>query len=157
MQGSEWTMLGTILVYMALIVGVGIWYSRRAGKGADAFFLGGRSLGPFVTAMSAEASDMSGWLLMGMPGLALLCGTAEAFWTALGLAIGTYLNWLFVARRLRRYTVLTGSITVPDFFSRRFRDEKRILSTIGAAMIIIFFVPYTASGFVSLTICSPSS
>ena len=149
MQGSEWIMLGTILVYMALIVGVGFWYSRRAGKGADAFFLGGRSLGPFVTAMSAEASDMSGWLLMGMPGLALLCGTAEAFWTALGLAIGTYLNWLLVARRLRRYTVLTGSITVPDFFSRRFRDEKRVLSTIGAAMIIVFFVPYTASGFVT--------
>ena len=83
MEHIEWIMLGTILVYMALIVGVGILFSRRAGRGADAFFLGGRSLGPFVTAMSAEASDMSGWLLMGMPGLALLCGTAEAFWTAL--------------------------------------------------------------------------
>ena len=146
---NEWIMLGTILVYIAIIVGVGFWYSRKAGSGADAFFLGGRSLGPFVTAMSAEASDMSGWLLMGMPGLALLCGTAEAFWTALGLAIGTYLNWLFVAKRLRRYTVVTGSITIPDFFSRRFRDDKHILSLIGAAMIIIFFVPYTASGFVT--------
>ncbi len=148
MQG-EWIMLVTILVYMAIIVGVGIWYSRRAGSGADAFFLGGRSLGPLVTAMSAEASDMSGWLLMGMPGLALLCGTAEAFWTALGLAIGTYLNWLFVAKRLRRYTAVTGSITIPDFFSRRYGDDKHILSLIGAAMIIIFFVPYTASGFVT--------
>ena len=149
MQSSEWIMLGTILIYMALIVGVGIYYSRRAGQGAAAFFLGGRTLGPFVTAMSAEASDMSGWLLMGMPGLALLCGTAEAFWTALGLAIGTYLNWLIVARRLRRYTVLTGAITVPGFFSRRFRDEKHILSTLAAAMVILFFVPYTASGFVT--------
>ncbi len=149
MQNNEWVVLITILAYMALIVGVGIYFSRRAGKGAAAFFLGGRSLGPFVTAMSAEASDMSGWLLMGMPGLALLCGTAEAVWTALGLAIGTYLNWLIVARRLRRYTVQTGSITVPDFFSRRLRDEKNILSTLGAAMVIIFFVPYTASGFVT--------
>ena len=149
MQNNDWIMLGTILAYMALIVGVGIYYSRRAGKGADAFFLGGRSLGPFVTAMSAEASDMSGWLLMGLPGLALLCGTAEAFWTALGLAIGTYLNWLIVAKRLRRYTVLTNSITVPDFFSRRFRDEKHILSTLAAVVIIIFFIPYTASGFVT--------
>ena len=89
MQTNEWVVLLTIVAYLALIVGVGIYYSRRAGRGVDAFFLGGRSLGPFVTAMSAEASDMSGWLLMGMPGLALLCGTAEAFWTALGLAIGT--------------------------------------------------------------------
>ena len=149
MQNNDWIMLGTILAYMALIVGVGIYYSRRAGKGADAFFLGGRSLGPFVTAMSAEASDMSGWLLMGMPGLALLCGTAEAFWTALGLAVGTYLNWLIVAKRLRRYTALTGSITIPGFFSRRFRDEKHILSTLAAAIIIVFFVPYTASGFMT--------
>ena len=149
MQANEWVVLLTIIGYMALIVGVGIYFSRRAGHGAAAFFLGGRSLGPLVTAMSAEASDMSGWLLMGMPGLALLCGTAEAVWTALGLAVGTYLNWLIVARRLRRYTVLTGSITVPDFFSRRFQDERHILSTLGAAMIIVFFVPYTASGFVT--------
>ena len=149
MEYREWIMLGTILVYMALIVGVGALYSRRAGKGADAFFLGGRSLGPFVTAMSAEASDMSGWLLMGMPGLALLCGTAEAFWTALGLAVGTYFNWLVVAKRLRRYTVLTGSITIPGFFSHRFRDEKHVLSTLAAAIIIVFFVPYTASGFMT--------
>ena len=140
MEYREWIMLGTILVYMALIVGVGALYSRRAGKGADAFFLGGRSLGPFV---------MSGWLLMGMPGLALLCGTAEVFWTALGLAVGTYFNWLVVAKRLRRYTVLTGSITIPGFFSRRFRDEKHVLSTLAAAIIIVFFVPYTASGFMT--------
>ena len=149
MQTNEWVPLLTILAYMALIVAVGIRYSRRAGRGAESFFLGGRSLGPLVTAMSAEASDMSGWLLMGMPGLALLMGTAEAFWTALGLALGTYLNWLFIARRLRRYTVLTGAITIPGFFSRRFRDERRILSTLAAAIILVFFVPYTASGFVT--------
>ncbi len=149
MQTNEWVVLLTIVAYLALIVGIGIYYSRRAGRGADAFFLGGRSLGPFVTAMSAEASDMSGWLLMGMPGLALLCGTAEAFWTALGLAVGTCFNWLVVAKRLRRYTVLTGSITIPGFFSRRFRDEKHVLSTLAAAIIIVFFVPYTASGFMT--------
>ena len=97
--------------------------------------------------MSAEASDMSSWLLMGLPGLAYLCGIAEPGWTAIGLAVGTYLNWLIVAKRLRRYSVQTGAITIPDFFSRRYRDDRHILSCIAAVVIIIFFVPYTASGF----------
>ena len=103
---------------------------------------------PLVTAMSAEASDMSSWLLMGLPGLAYLTGVADAGWTAIGLAIGTYLNWRIVAKRIRRYTHVAGnSITLPSFFSNRYRDEKKILQSIGAIFIVIFFIPYTASGF----------
>ena len=98
--------------------------------------------------MSAEASDMSSWLLMGLPGLAYLTGVADAGWTAIGLAIGTYLNWRIVAKRIRRYTHVAGnSITLPSFFSNRYRDEKKILQSIGAIFIVIFFIPYTASGF----------
>ena len=96
------------------------------------FYLGGRKLGPLVTAMSAEASDMSGYLLMGLPGLAYLSGIADVGWTVIGLAVGTYLNWLFTARRLRRYTQITNSITLPQFFSNRFHDKKNILTVISA-------------------------
>ena len=97
--------------------------------------------------MSAEASDMSSYLLMGLPGLAYLCGVAEVGWTAIGLAIGTYLNWLIVAKRLRRYSAKIGAITIPGFFSQRFRDRRSVLSCIAAVVILIFFIPYTASGF----------
>ena len=107
---------------------------------------GGR-LGPLVTALSAEASDMSGWLLMGLPAVALMCGLAEAAWTAIGLAVGTYLNWLFVAKKLRVYTHRIDAFTLPDFFGKRFGDNKRILTTIAAVIIVVFFIPYTASGF----------
>ena len=97
--------------------------------------------------MSAETSDMSSWLLMGLPGVAYLTGISDAGWTAIGLGLGTYLNWLIVAKRLRRYSVKCNAITIPDFFSRRFRDEKNILMCIAAIVILIFFIPYTASGF----------
>lgn len=97
--------------------------------------------------MSAEASDMSSWLLMGLPGLAYLTGVADAAWTAIGLAIGTYVNWLIVAKRIRKYTQAYDSFTIPDFFSKRFGDEKRILTLIAAIVIVVFFIPYTASGF----------
>jgi sodium/proline symporter len=97
--------------------------------------------------MSAEASDMSSYLLMGLPGLAYLTGLADVGWTAIGLAVGTYLNWLLVAKRIRRYTARTGSITIPDFFSDRYGDKRRILMMIGAVTIIVFFIPYTGSGF----------
>ena len=97
--------------------------------------------------MSAEASDMSSYLLMGLPGLAYLCGVAEVGWTVIGLAVGTYLNWLIVARRLRRYSAQLGAFTLPSFFSRRYKDDRQILSCIAAVVILIFFVPYTASGF----------
>ena len=136
-----------IVLYMGYVIYVGIRCSKR-NKSTDDFYLGGRKLGPFVTAMSAEASDMSSWLLMGLPGVALLIGGfAEAFWTAIGLAIGTYVNWLIVARRIRKYSEKTGSNTIPDFFCNRFNDKNGILATISAVIIIVFFIPYTASGF----------
>ena len=137
----------TISGYMLMMIVIGIIYSRK-NKDVNDFYLGGRKLGPLVSAMSAEASDMSSYLLMGLPGLAYLSGTAEVGWTAIGLAIGTYLNWLFVAKRLRVYSQeCKNSITIPDFFSNRFRDEKKILMGISAVVILVFFVPYTASGF----------
>ncbi len=138
----------SIVAYLLVVLGIGVWFSRR-NKTADDFYLGGRKLGPFVTAMSAEASDMSSYLLMGVPGLAFLTGIADASWTAIGLIIGTYLNWLIVAKKLRHYSSRIGATTIPAFFSERFKDKSRILSVIAAIVIIIFFVPYTASGFVA--------
>ena len=137
----------TIVVYLIAMLLIGIWCSKRNNDTGD-FYLGGRKLGPFVTAMSAEASDMSSWLLMGLPGLAYLTGVADAGWTAIGLAIGTYINWLLVAKRIRLYTqVSSNSITIPDFFQNRFRDKSGILMGLSAIVIIVFFIPYTASGF----------
>ena len=133
-------------VYLVVMLIVGFLSSRNTNDVGD-FYLGGRKLGPFVTAMSAEASDMSSYLLMGVPGLAYFSGLADAGWTAIGLAIGTYLNWLFVAKRLRNYSAEIRAITIPEFFKKRFKDNSNILLLIGAIAIIIFFVPYTASGF----------
>lgn len=135
-----------IALYLVGMLIIGFVCSRR-NRNTDDFFLGGRKLGPFVTAMSAEASDMSSWLLMGLPGLAMLTGLAQPTWTALGLAIGTYLNWLIVAKRIRIYSHKINAITVPEFFSKRYKDDKNILSIMAALVIIIFFIPYTASGF----------
>lgn len=138
----------TIVLYLAAMLLIGVYYGKKgSGSSSDDFYLGGRKMGPIVTAMSAEASDMSSYLLMGLPGLAYLCGLPEVTWTCIGLAAGTYLNWLIVARRLRRYSARIGAITVPDFFSRRFGDKKNTLSCIAAVVILVFFVPYTASGF----------
>ncbi|MBR2769307.1 MAG: sodium:proline symporter, partial [Solobacterium sp.] len=139
-------MLLTIGIYLCGMIYIGWRFSKKTSD-TDDFFLGGRSLGPFVTAMSAEASDMSSYLLMGLPGLAYLTGMADVGWTIIGLSIGTYLNWLFTAKRLRRYSERLGSITIPAFFSDRYHDKKRTLQLIAAIVIIIFFVPYTASGF----------
>ncbi len=139
-------MLVTIIAYMLMMVIIGIVCSKKNENVGD-FYLGGRKLGPIVTAMSAEASDMSSWLLMGLPGVAYLTGCAEAGWTAIGLAIGTYINWLIVAKRLRVYSQKCGSITLPGFFASRYRDRKNILMGIAAIIILVFFVPYTASGF----------
>ena len=135
-----------IVAYMAMMIGIGFKVSKKTKTSSD-FYLGGRKLGPLVTAMSAEASDMSGWLLMGLPAVALMTGLAEASWTAIGLAVGTYLNWLFVAKRLRVYSSKIDAFTLPDFFAKRFGDDKKILTTISAIIIVIFFIPYTASGF----------
>ena len=148
MESSQIMILITIVVYLAAMLLIGVYFSRRGGSSSSHdFYLGGRSLGPVVTAMSAEASDMSSYLLMGLPGLAYLCGLAEVTWTCIGLAVGTYLNWLIVAKRIRRYSDRLGAITVPDFFSRRYKDQRHTLSCIAAIVILVFFIPYTASGF----------
>ena len=146
MSTASICILISIVVYLIGMLVVGFHFAKKNESASD-FYLGGRKLGPLVTAMSAEASDMSSYLLMGLPGLAYLSGLCDVGWTALGLAIGTYLNWLFTAKRLRRYTHITGSYTLPQFFSRRFHDKNNILSAIAALIIIIFFIPYTASGF----------
>ena len=139
-----------MVVYMAAVIGIGAVYAKRANKNSEEYFLGGRSLGPWVTAMSAEASDMSGWLLMGLPGVAYWCGLADAAWTAIGLAVGTYLNWLLVSKRLRRYSVrANNSITLPEFFSNRFREDKKVIMFLAAAFILVFFTVYAASCFVT--------
>ncbi len=147
MTTSNIFIMVSIILYLLIVVYIGISLSKR-NKTTDDFYLGGRKLGPFVTAMSAEASDMSSYLLMGLPGLAYFSGLCDVTWTIIGLAAGTYLNWLITAKRLRTYSHVCGNATtVPAFFSNRYRDDKKILSAIAAVVIIIFFVPYTASGF----------
>lgn len=146
MTSGQICIMITIVTYLAMMVIIGVLYSKKTKNVGD-FYLGGRKLGPFVTAMSAEASDMSSYLLMGLPGLALAAGLAEVSWTVIGLAVGTYLNWLIVAKKLRKYSERIGAITIPDYFSLRYRESKNILMALAAIMIIIFFVPYTASGF----------
>ena len=148
MTTAQFCIIITIIIYLCGMIYVGFYFSRKgSGNSSGEFYLGGRTLGPIVTAMSAEASDMSSWLLMGLPGVAYLTGVADAGWTAIGLAVGTYLNWLIVARRLRRYSVAVDAITIPDFFSRRYRDKAHMLSCIAAIVVLVFFIPYTASGF----------
>ena len=118
-------LLVIMAVYLLVMILIGAYCSKKNNDTND-FYLGGRKLGPLVTAMSAEASDMSSWLLMGLPGVAYLSGVAEAGWTAIGLAIGTYVNWLIVAKRLRRYSAkANNSITLPSFFANRYRDKSR--------------------------------
>ena len=144
MSGANLQHLLAMILYMAAVVGIGIYFAGRANKDAESYFLGGRSLGPWVTAFSAEASDMSGYLLMGLPGLAYWTGLADAGWTCIGLAIGTYLNFLIVSKRLRRYSIAVNAFTLPDFFSNRFHEKKKIIMTICSLIIIIFFSVYAA-------------
>ncbi len=141
MSTSNICILIAIVAYLAVVIIVGIICSKK-NESVDDFYLGGRKLGPFVTAMSAEASDMSGWLLMGLPGLVYLCGIAEASWTAIGLAVGTYINWLVLAKRLRNYSSKINAITVPDFFAKRFKDNTNILIAVAAVLIIIFLIQH---------------
>ena len=139
-----------MFIYMSAVILIGVLFARRANKNSQEYFLGGRSLGPWVTAMSAEASDMSGWLLMGLPGVAYWCGVSDAAWTAIGLAVGTYLNWLIVSKRLRRYSELAGeAITLPEFFSNRFKEKTKVIMSISAIFILIFFTVYASSCFVT--------
>lgn len=140
-----------LIAYLAVMLGIGLYFYRR-NKNQNDYFLGGRNLNFWVTSMSAQASDMSGWLLMGLPGTAFLLtknnGLAEALWTALGLAIGTYLNWLLLAKKLRNYSEKAGnSITIPTFLENRFRDKSNIIRMISAIFIVVFFLIYTAAQF----------
>ena len=139
-----------MVLYFAAMLTIGFIYSKRSNSSTKQYFAGGRGVGPWLTALSAEASDMSGWLLMGLPGVAYFTGAADPMWTAIGLALGTYLNWKLVARRLRRYSVVAGdAITIPDFFSKRFHDDRNIVSTIAALIILLFFSIYVGSCFVT--------
>jgi sodium/proline symporter len=138
----------TFILYIVAMVGIG-FYAYRATSNFDDYILGGRSLGSFVTALSAGASDMSGWLLMGLPGAIYLSGLGEA-WIAIGLILGAWLNWLFVAGRLRVHTeVQHNALTLPDYFTNRFNDKKKVLRVFSALIILIFFSIYCASGMVA--------
>jgi len=144
--------IGTIIslaVYFIVMLGIGLYAYRRSTSDVDGYMLGGRSLSPSVTALSAGASDMSGWMLMGLPGAMFLSGLSSA-WIAVGLVIGAYINYLVVAPRLRTYTeVANNSITLPDYFENRFGDKKHLLRIVSAIVIIVFFTLYTSSGIVA--------
>ena len=141
-MSSEMQHLLAMVLYMGAVVAIGLYFSKRANKNSQTYFLGGRSLGPWVSAFSAEASDMSGWLLMGLPGLAYWTGIADAGWTAIGLFVGTYFNWLIVSRRLRRYSVKVDAITLPGFFSKRFHEKSKLILIISSLFITLFFTVY---------------
>lgn len=149
-MGDNIQIMIVMVVYMLAVIGIGLAFAKRANESPEAYFLGGRTLGPWVTAMSAEASDMSGWLLMGLPGVAYWCGIADAAWTAIGLALGTYMNWLITSKRLRRYSEKAGNaITLPEFFSNRFHEKGKLVMTISAFFIPVFFTVYAASCLVT--------
>lgn len=138
----------TFVVYILAMLGIGIWGYARTRDLSD-YILGGRSLNSFVTALSAGASDMSGWLLLGLPGYAYVAGW-EAGWIAVGLAVGTYLNWLFVARPLRERTFSEGdALTISEYLEHRFADKTRMLRILSGVFILVFFLFYTTSGLVA--------
>lgn len=150
LNSSSLQMLVSMILYILVVIGIGVYFAKRANENSENYYLGGRSLGPWVTAFSAEASDMSGWLLMGLPGLAYWCGIADAFWTAFGLAVGTYINWLITAKRLRQYSIkVDNAITIPDFLSNRFHEKKKVILTLSSLFILVFFCVYAASCFVT--------
>lgn len=137
MMQYDVSILTAFALYLLVMLAIGVYYSRSQQRLSD-YILGGRSLGPWITSMSAEASDMSGWMLMGVPGFAYSTGISAA-WIAIGIAIGTYLNWQFVSQRLRNYTeVANNSLTMPDYLKNRFHDEKNIIRIISAIFILIF-------------------
>ena len=145
---NDIVIINTFVLYIGLMMAIGVYYYRRTRNMSD-YFLGNRKLGAWVTSMSAEASDMSGWMLMGVPGFAYLAGL-NAGWIAVGIALGTWANWQFVAARLRKYTELANnSLTLPEFLENRFEDKSGLLRMIPAVFILIFFIIYTSSGFVS--------
>ena len=140
--------IGTFIIYLGLMLAIGVYAYKRTSSSSD-YFLGGRTLGPWPAALSAGASDMSGWLLLGLPGYAFSSGL-ESLWLGGGLLLGTWLNWLFVAKRLRTYSfVAEDSITLPEFFAKRFQDKSNLLQVISAFFILLFFLFYTSSGLVA--------
>ena len=148
MNSTTLWILGTFIAYMLMMLLIGAAY-MKTGKSSEEYFLGGRSLGGWVVALSAQASDMSGWLLMGLPGSVYALGTGQ-MWIAVGLFLGTVANWLIISGRLRRYTIVANnSLTLPAYFENRFHDKKRILLGISSVVIVIFFLVYTASAFTS--------
>lgn len=150
MVSNDFVVVLAMLIYFVVVLTIGFVYAKRSNSSSSEYFIGGRGLGPWLTALSAEASDMSGWLLMGLPGVAYFTGASDAVWTAVGLAIGTYLNWKFVAKRLRKYSMVAGdSITLPEFYSKRFHDHRNIVSTVAALIIMVFFCVYVGSCFVT--------
>lgn len=133
-------------VYLLVMLLIGFLSMKRT-KSSEDYFLGGRSLNGWVAALSAQASDMSGWLLMGLPGAIYALGTGQ-IWIAVGLCIGTILNWALISSRLRRYTIRAGnSLTLPAFFENRFHDKSKLLRVASSLFIMVFFLVYTASAF----------
>ena len=135
------------VIYLIMLVGIGLYFYKKTSS-IEGFLLGDRGLGSWVTAFSAQASDMSGWLLMGLPGAIYLGGMPEV-WIGIGLCVGTILNWKFVAARLRTYTEKTDSLTLSTFFERRFKDPTGAIRVISALIILIFFTIYSSSGMVA--------
>ncbi|HAS6238045.1 TPA: sodium/proline symporter PutP [Vibrio vulnificus] len=144
---SSFAITGTFIAYLILMVVIGVYAYKKTSSSSD-YFLGGRSLGPWPAALSAGASDMSGWLLLGLPGYAYAAGI-ESFWLAGGLLVGTWANWLVSAKRLRTYSIQTDALTLPEFLSRRFDDKSKLIQTISAFFILLFFLFYTSSGLVA--------
>ena len=139
----------SIGAYMALMIGIGIYSYRKSTSNSEDFLIGGRKMGAAVTALSAGAADMSGWLLMGVPGAMYFTGLSSA-WIAIGLTTGCFLNYIFVAPRLRIYTeIAQNSITLPVFFENRFKDKSRLLRIVSSILILVFFTLYTSAGMVS--------
>ncbi|WP_413282593.1 sodium/proline symporter PutP [Vibrio sp. MA40-2] len=137
----------TFAGYLIMMLLIGYYAYQRTSNSSD-YFLGGRSLGPWPAALSAGASDMSGWLLLGLPGYAYAAGI-EALWLAGGLLVGTWANWYICAKRLRTYSIVTESLTIPEFLSRRFGDKSKLIQSISAFFILLFFLFYTSSGLVA--------
>lgn len=148
MSAATIAVLIAFTCYLLMMIMIGIFSMKKTNSTED-YFLGGRGLNGWVAALSAQASDMSGWLLMGLPGSVYALGTGQA-WIAIGLFIGTVLNWLVISKRLRRYTIVANnSLTLPEFFQNRFHDKKKILLGISSVVIVIFFLVYTASALAS--------
>ena len=137
----------TFVIYLLFLIGVGIYFYKKTQNSED-YIIGGRGLGSWVTALSAQASDMSGWLLMGLPGAVYLSGMSQ-FWVIVGLGVGTYLNWKFVAGKLRTQTEETDTMTLPNFLSKKLGDNKGYIRTFSAIVILFFFTIYSASGLVA--------